>query len=110
MRKTILMLLSLVMLQSVSSAIEKTKVDGNIPESVGKAQKINGDSIDQPLVGPTKHGATVSTPAKKTFDEFIDKDGDGIDDRIAAKAQKTPAKEKSKQDETKAKPKPRPRR
>jgi len=106
-KKIIIMLLSLVVLPAFSEAIEKTKADGNTPESVGKVQKIDGDSIDRPSAPQTKRGAAVSAPAKKTFDEFIDKNGDGIDDRVAAKRQKHPAKEKSKQSKPKLRPRPR---
>ena len=104
MRKFIIILISALIVQS-SFAIEKTKVSGNTPQTADNPQKVNGDSVVKPKVPAAKEAPRATEPAKKTYDDFIDKDGDGIDDRIEAKKVKPPEKPKVKAPE---RPKPTP--
>ncbi len=87
MKKILIFMVLLLVIQPGVFAIEKTKAEKNTPESVGKVEKIGGDSVDRPSSHSAKQGTQVTTPAKRRVDDFIDRNGDGIDDRVAAKKQ-----------------------
>jgi hypothetical protein len=89
MKRILFILASLWMIALTAGAVEKIKTNKVEKEKGIRIEKISNDSgKTAPVDAPKDKIKSNTPPAKTTHDNFIDNNGDGIDDRVQKKKKK----------------------
>jgi preprotein translocase subunit SecG len=104
MKRVIIILISVFMLNSLAFGIERKKTEIGDSQAPVKIEKVTIDTGKGESPQPNNPGAKQKQAEKKKFDDFIDRDGNGIDDRAEAKKKNPPPKPKPSPERLNSKP------